>query len=402
MIMKKLLFTICALLAVGSTFATNTFSINTVYASTSGISTIEVNYSLDAGFACGGFSFDLQLPDEFEFVGKNAYTPGDCYASTPTFTTNLTAAGVLKIAYATSDPLTKQSGTLASFQIRAKSSAVAGNTYTGGSLTAAKFVDNSTSASANAADVPFNIVATDRVVLDEESTILPVAQSGVDVLVKRSIKKDVWNTICLPFVMNQTKATTAFGADAKYAQFDGYSVDLDMDTFIPNSITIHFTAYELGGLKTLKAGNPYLIMTKDDISQFEVSNVTIVKDVANVSKPEKNYEGALADGVFKGTFIKTVIPENGLFLSGNKFYYSVGTTNMKGFRGWFDLGAVIGKAIDVGAPLYLDFDGETTKIDPIQLYPNDGYYYDLNGMKIENPTKKGVYIQNGKKVVIKK
>lgn len=401
--MKKLLFTICALLAVGSTFAENTFSINTVYASTSGISTIEVNYSLDAGFACGGFSFDLQLPDEFEFVGKNAYTPGDCYASTPTFTTNLTADGVLKVAYATSAPLTKQSGTLASFQIRAKSTAVAGTTPYDGLLTAAKFVDNSTSASENAADVPFNIVATNGIVLDEESTILPVAQSGVDVLVKRSIKKDVWNTICLPFAMTEAQLKSAFGDDVELAYLNtenAYSVN-------ENAITINFNLWEVSW--GLLANYPLLIKTSATIEDFTVDNVDVVADesAAETSvqwvKSEKSstppfptiqvlyakYIGTLKAG--------TSIPADNLFLSGNRFYYSTGTTTIKGFRGYFYFKDFNSSAF---APEFV-INGETTNIEGLQIVDGDGRIYNLNGQHVENPTKKGVYIQNGKKIVIK-
>ena len=32
---------------------------------------------------------------------------------------------------------------------------------------------------------------------------------------------------------------------------------------------------------------------------------------------------------------------------------------------------------------------------------NDGYYYTLDGVRIDNPTKKGIYIKNGKKIIIK-
>ena len=32
---------------------------------------------------------------------------------------------------------------------------------------------------------------------------------------------------------------------------------------------------------------------------------------------------------------------------------------------------------------------------------NAGYYYTLDGVRIENPTKKGIYIKNGKKIIIK-
>ena len=41
-------------------------------------------------------------------------------------------------------------------------------------------------------------------------------------------------------------------------------------------------------------------------------------------------------------------------------------------------------------------------IDNGQLTIDNGDWYDLNGRKLQNiPTKKGVYIMNGKKVVVK-
>ena len=46
-------------------------------------------------------------------------------------------------------------------------------------------------------------------------------------------------------------------------------------------------------------------------------------------------------------------------------------------------------------------DGTATMIISVQAENNQqGDYYNLQGMKVTNPTK-GIYIQNGKKVVIK-
>ena len=47
------------------------------------------------------------------------------------------------------------------------------------------------------------------------------------------------------------------------------------------------------------------------------------------------------------------------------------------------------------------FTGETTGIATATRTEATGDLYDLNGRKVLNPTRKGIYIQNGKKVVIK-
>ena len=93
-----------------------------------------------------------------------------------------------------------------------------------------------------------------------------------------------------------------------------------------------------------------------------------------------------------------VIPNNNLFIKDNKFYYSTGDTTIKGFRGYFWLSGFDSAA----APeINISVDGNTTKVDGIQVLTEDGAFYNLKGMKVENPTEKGVYIQNGKKVVVK-
>lgn len=61
----------------------------------------------------------------------------------------------------------------------------------------------------------------------------------------------------------------------------------------------------------------------------------------------------------------------------------------------FDRGAsVVSKLVTVDKQ-------KVTKVDGIQVVTDDGTYYNLNGMKTDRPTKKGVYIRDGKKVVIK-
>ena len=77
--------------------------------------------------------------------------------------------------------------------------------------------------------------------------------------------------------------------------------------------------------------------------------------------------------------------------------------NMKGFRGYFLMHEA---AANLARAFVINFgDGETSGIQPIRMEngttPAEGTY-DLSGRRIQGqPTQKGVYIQNGKKVVVK-
>ena len=46
-------------------------------------------------------------------------------------------------------------------------------------------------------------------------------------------------------------------------------------------------------------------------------------------------------------------------------------------------------------------DGETTGITTLESSSEESVYYDLQGRRVVNPTVKGIYIRNGKKVMVK-
>ena len=67
-------------------------------------------------------------------------------------------------------------------------------------------------------------------------------------------------------------------------------------------------------------------------------------------------------------------------------------------------------SVNTGVPsarITLVFDDETTGVESVELRTENGEFataawYDLNGRKLNGmPTKKGVYIMNGRKVVVK-
>jgi hypothetical protein len=238
-----------------------------------------------------------------------------------------------------------------------------------------------------AANVTFKVHVTDRVVLDENSTVAPTAQNGVNVTVIRTIQAGVWNTICLPFAMTEAQLKAAFGNDVQLCYFKDYSIAGD-------DITINFLSWDksYGLLKNY----PLLIKTNSDINSFVIENVNIEPNNAE-AKYEKNINPVVTEvyGRFIGTMkAGTTVPENYLFLNANKLYYSTGSTVIKGFRGYFQLQGFDPSA---NAPTFR-VDGGTTRVEGLSVVTDDGTIYNLNGQKVHKG-KRGLYIINGKKVM---
>ena len=101
---------------------------------------------------------------------------------------------------------------------------------------------------------------------------------------------------------------------------------------------------------------------------------------------------------------------DGTTAKGDDIYVLANKSNGVGFYKWagdgsLSAGKIYLKAKDTstGAPfLGFDADGETTGISSLTpaLSQGEGVYYDLSGRRVAQPTK-GLYIVNGKKVVIK-
>ncbi len=240
-------------------------------------------------------------------------------------------------------------------------------------------------------DVTFKVNVVNFLVLDETSTVAPVAATGVNVKVKRTINANEWSTICLPFAMSEEQVKAAFGNDVELKNFSSWSSETNIDDEIV-SINVGFTS-----VSAIEANHPYVIKVSTAISEFTVDGVDI--DPADA-------EVVVGKGKTKGTFYGnyvagTAVPEENLFISGNKFYYSTGSTTIKAFRGYFELKDVLDSYYDE-APSRVVFDfGDVTGIQKISAQgQNDGIYYDLSGRRVEKPSK-GVFIVNGKKVIIK-
>ncbi len=243
--------------------------------------------------------------------------------------------------------------------------------------------------------VDFTITVTDYITLDENSTVDPEAKEGVNVLVKRTISANNWNTICLPFAMTDEQVKSAFGNDVKLADFNGYEATEDDGNIV--GIAVKFNS-----VTNIEANHPYIIKVTSAISEFTVDGVDIAPEEEPTKAAVKRTKKEWSEMI--GTYAaKTIDPDGGslLFLSGNKFYYFKEEKAFKGYRGYFDFYDVLSEVENAEARMTIVLDEKPTSIEGMTIATEDGEYYNLNGMKVVNPTEKGVYIKNGKKVVIK-
>jgi hypothetical protein len=208
-------------------------------------------------------------------------------------------------------------------------------------------------------------------------------------LEKRTFKDNgIWNTLCLPF--DVTVAGSPFADALIYSVLDRSSVDetglvtLRIDPVTPTK---------------LAAGTPYLITWEGTkgLSEPFFPLVTFKNETHPVT-------GGLTGGtsiVFKPNFNLMKFPEattSVLFLSNNELRSPRQGATIKPQRGYFQTSngsSVRGMAFDI-------VDDETAIESVNGALFNNNPWFDLNGRKLTGkPVQKGIYINNGKKTIIK-
>lgn len=406
--MKKiLLFLSACILGIGQALASNVLTVSDVSVPQGGQATLEIGCAFDTEYTA--FELQIVLPDGLSLLkDEDGYPVIEKAFDTNHLLTSkhLPSNGNYMITcFSTENLSMPTSGALFRVTVLAEEEMTIGTNLTA-SVTACEFTRTSNSSGDYLSDIDFNITIgapeDPWTTLDENSTTSPVASDGeVEIKVKRSIKGNQWNTICLPFAMTAEQVSEVFGSDVELAEFDSYEVD-DEKT----SITVNFVDADLSD--GFLANYPYLIKTSSDINEFMVTS-TIEPDEENAVAEYAEGRGAKRHvyGTFIGSFhANTTVPAAKLFISNNKFYYSKGETKMKGYRAYFDLEDVIDAYYGNSpqqAPIRVMLNGhdDFTAIDVVDM--NIRYQegiYTLSGMKVKN-AERGVFIKNGKKYTLK-
>ena len=404
----RLILLLMAWLTGGAIAMADNFVIPNIEIPQGGTVELPIGFSFDSDITHVGFQLDLDLPEGISTVKDEDGLP--VYVKDETSCNKLTIYptaedGFGALPQTASASIKGTTGTLITITLEADAALEVGSQLVA-NVTKAMFTTKDATGTLTSVDIPdftFNITIGEpddgRIKFNETATRLPNYTAGEtgDVRMTRTITAGQWNTIVLPFTLTKTKAETIFGSDVQLAEFSGFEVDYgdDEENVTPLGITINFSTYTMSARKPMTGGKPFLIKTSKDIESFEADGVTLFSTVTDVEKSDE-WD---TFGSFTGTLTKTKVPADGLFISNNKFYYSTGNTNIKAFRGWFQLGAVLGKDTNFGVKFNFILDNNPTAIELTDGNAADGAVYDLGGRKISEPQRRGIYIVNGKKVV---
>lgn len=255
-------------------------------------------------------------------------------------------------------------------------------------------------------DTPFTINNASFTVDENAKGDFIVPPTGTyNVTVKRKLKANVWNTIMLPFTIQNANINTVFGANTTVAKFMGVTPVMTYDDYeeedVLTGLKMNFAT--LSSTDNMKFGKPFLIKVTDDITQFEISDLpsSSIKTGTN----NKN-EAATAEAYMEGTYKCISVTAGNLYISNNQFKYSGGNATIKGLRAYFYTYNKLPnyqQDTSAGARILFDIDGEsTTAIFNMEegTIEKNHKYYNLQGQRVANPTK-GVYVVDGKKVMVK-
>lgn len=222
---------------------------------------------------------------------------------------------------------------------------------------------------------------------DADNSAVLAANNGYtnDVKIQdRTLEADKWNSLCLPFALTAEQIAASPLAGATIRTLDSYEND-------GSTVTVKFA-----DVTEMEAGTPYIVkFTGSDIVNPIFGGVTISDATASVTK---------GDATFIGTYEPVTLTAGNtkaLFLQNNMLNYPATVETVNAFRGYFTLTS--GVPTSAEAKILVDF-GDATAISEVKCKMEnvEDAWYTVSGMRLNgDPTVKGLYIKNGKKVMVK-
>lgn len=250
---------------------------------------------------------------------------------------------------------------------------------------------NSSQARATNIIVTVEVPKAKSYTLDETKTDNVIeTYENANVTLQRTLSKDYWNTFCVPFALDAKQVTQYFGEGTQLRTYEGNC---------ENNI-VYFATVD-----NIEAGKPYIMKPGNAV----VTNPTFegVSMVATGLDENGNPQavGATTTVQMKGIYnqVTLVQDKTNIYIgAGNKFYYPADAEacQMNGLRAYF----IVPEGTDI-KKLRANLDGATTSLGEIfDTEESNTPVYNLQGQCVGNSLstlKSGIYVQNGKKVVVK-
>ena len=249
----------------------------------------------------------------------------------------------------------------------------------------------------------------------EGSNAVPMYET---ITLDRSFTAKKWNTICLPFTMTEREVENVFGNGTELIILDRVNVD-------EGHAQIFMTYHEI---QSILAGYPYLIKPTQNVDHIEVHNKAIdpaqqVMEFTNNGYTSKGVSGFCNPQVFSGSLTgmasdvtaSAYLTAGDIYLSNNTLYISRGQSFLKGYRSYLkkeDDGSAPAKSVsfnyfkaweedEVTAIKVCEMSDEA--LDSFETKKMNGVF-SVTGQKVSNTLNgltKGIYIFNGRKVIVK-
>lgn len=212
---------------------------------------------------------------------------------------------------------------------------------------------------------------------DNAAAITAESGAGKDVVITRSMKKDMWNTLVVPNAMNTQAIIRNFGDGTLVARFDNESADGVM----------HFVI-----VSDIEAGIPYLVMPTIDVTNIITLNTTI----SGTLTADKG-----TDYDFVGLYSPTVINATDYYVAAdNKLKHNTAGTTMPAFRAYFK-----SNSANVKQLLGFDIDGILTPVATLYdgrngIWKGDNSFFNVFGQQMKH-MRPGLYVTKGRTILVK-
>lgn len=250
---------------------------------------------------------------------------------------------------------------------------------------------NSKQARATKIIVTVEVPKAKNYTLDETKTDNVIeTYENANVTLQRTLEASHWNSFCVPFALDRDQVTQYFGEGTQLRTYEGRC---------ENNI-VYFATVD-----NIEAGKPYIMKPGNAV----VKNPTFegVSMVATGLDENGNPQavGDASTVQMKGIYnhVTLVQDKTNIYIgAGNKFYYPADAEacQMNGLRAYF----IVPEGTDI-KKLRANLDGATTALGEIfDTEESNTPVYNLQGQCVGNSLstlKSGIYVQNGKKVVVK-